>query len=119
MTVMIGRLGDAAGRLFPPIQPDLYHLESNPPELTPDQQAARKLLALAGRNFSPLQRWFGWSLPGPDQVGRLLRQHRLALAAELAGHEARADFFWREMGLTLATLAKRPQVWEGLVANQT
>src|SRR6266508_2155573 len=95
--IMIARPVDRSQRIFPSIGPHLYDLGAEPPDLTPDQRAARRILALAQRAFTGRERLVGWKLNEIGRIGRLLLFHRLALRAELAAQWRRADFFWREV----------------------
>lgn len=114
---MITSLDSVSQRVFPPIQLALY--KTNPDlelaELTPDQQAARKLLALANQNFTRWERLVGWKLDSTGQIGHLLLQHRLAMEAELATKWERADFFWNQVQIELNALSRRDDVWQALV----
>jgi hypothetical protein len=115
MSGMIARAGELSQRLFPPIGPDLYSLDEVSTDLTPDQQVARDVLALANQGFTRWQRVLGWKLDVPGRMGLLLLHHRLAMAAELAGQWQRADFFWQLLHTEFKALSGKPEAWETLV----
>jgi hypothetical protein len=112
---MNASLDSVSQRVFPPIQLTLYETNPDLAELTPDQQAARKLLALANQNFTPWERLLGWKLDSTGQIGHLLLQHRLAMEAELAAKWERADFFWNQVQIELNALSRRDDIWQALV----
>lgn len=105
---MIARSFHTQERVFPAISEHLYKLSSDQAELTADQQAAYNLLALVKEKFS------GSHLDILGQIGRLLRQHQLAMEAELASKWQRADFFWRQVQIEFKALSKRHEVWQKL-----
>lgn len=115
MNVMIARPGELFQRVFPPIGPDLYSTGADPADLTPDQQAARNLLALANKEFTTWERFLGWKLGAPGRIGRVLLHHRLAMAAELEAQWQRADFFWNEVHKVIKSVCEQPEVWAALV----
>ena len=80
-------------RVFPAATGELYR--PNRPGATAAERLARAILALADRPMTLFQRLVGTGLGGAGLVGRMLFFHRLGLEAELAGRNARADFFWR------------------------
>lgn len=114
---MIARSDSILQRIFPPIQPYLYRASSNLAELTPDQRAAQKIIALANRNFTRWERLVGWKLDSIGQIGRLLLQHRLAMEAELAAQWERADFFWNQVLIELKAFSRRHKVWQALAST--
>jgi hypothetical protein len=105
----------SSARIFPPIDSELYNVNHELAELIPDQQVARKLLALAHQNFNRWQRLVGWNLDSTGQMGYLLLQHRLAMEAELAAQWERANFFWNQVQIQFKALSKRDDVWQALV----
>jgi tetratricopeptide (TPR) repeat protein len=116
MDEMIARPDGTTHRLFPPISPNLYDLTEEPGDLTPDQQVARNLLALAKKDLSRWERYLGWKLDPRGQIGRLCQHHRMALEAELSGCERRAHLLWGFVHTQLKKLLKDKAVWEGLAA---
>src|SRR5262245_49233612 len=94
----------------------IYSTIEPPTSLTPDQQAARALLALANTPLTRWQRCLGWRLDIPQRVGRLLLHHRMALTTELEGQGERADFFWHLVYTDFKAVANQPAVWETLAA---
>ncbi len=116
MDEVIARPDGLTQRFFPPISPNLYDLSEEPVALTPDQQVARNLLALAKRDFSRWERFFGWNLDPQGQVGCLCLHHRMALEAELSGCWRRAHLLWDYVYTELKNLQRHEAVWEGLTA---
>ena len=102
-------------RLFPPVGPDLYAAAEGT-ELSPDQRAARRLLAAVPAHLS-LSRRHGWHLGPADQVLRLLYLHRLGLEAELQGRGRRADGYWRREAEALRRLPESHAAWAALAAR--
>lgn len=102
-------------RVFPPIQSDIYSKSDDGSPLTPDQRVARNIIALANKEFTKWERLLGWKLNAPDQIGRLLLQHRLAVEAELAAEWQRADFFWNQVHIEIKALFRKNEVWQSLV----
>lgn len=117
MNAMIGRPSGSLQRVFPRIESGLYDLPDEPGSLTPDQQAARNLLALAKRDLTRRQRLIGWKLDFVSRLGRLLFHHRIAIEAELAGKWRRADYFWNLIQQELRILSADDQGWGALVPN--
>ena len=105
---MIARSYHPQKRVFPVISENLYKLSFEQAELTADKQAAYNLLALANQTF------FGSHLDVLGQFGSLLRQHQLAMEAELASKWLRADFFWRQVQIEFEALSKKQAVWQEL-----
>lgn len=114
---MIAHSDSTLQRIFPPIQPDLYEVNCNLAELTPDQRAAQKIITLANRNFTRWERLVGWKLDSIGQIDRLLLQHRLAMEAELSVQRERADFFWNQVLIELKALSRRHKVWQVLAST--
>lgn len=112
---MIARLNAYSHRIFPPVGSGFYILDLGNKELTPDQQAARKLLSFSNRDFTLLERLSGRKLDIQGQIGHLLLQHRYALEAELASQWHRADFFWRQVLIELKAFIEQDTNWQGLV----
>lgn len=112
MTVLIARSANSPPRIFPAIGPELYLLGDEPLDLTPDEQAARYLLSLANKEFSPTERFLGLRLDSLGQIGRLLLLHKHALEAELAGKWQRADYFWDMVQEQIAHLANKSDTWQ-------
>lgn len=84
----------SAGRVFPPVTPDLYApTVGEPSSHVPD--AARRLLGLADKELTFKQKYFGRDLDAESRAARLLGFHKSAMSFELAGEFPRADYFWR------------------------
>lgn len=100
-------------RCFPPPGPKLY--ESEPAtDLSPDQQAARQVLALARRRLPAPAKYLGWAAGPLVRFQRLFWLHRAGLAAELSNRWRRADFFWQECLEQIRQIERRPEDWESL-----
>jgi hypothetical protein len=111
---MMTHSNSPAQRIFPPIQPDLYTTSENWTPLTPDQRVAQTILALANQEFTRWEWLVGWKLDALGQIGRLLRQHKLAMEAELAAQWQKADFFWTQVQIEVKRLSRRHNVWRAL-----
>lgn len=111
MNVTIARLSKPEGRLFPPISPNLYDIVEAP-NLTPKQQIARKILALANRDYSIWEHLLGWKLDSPGKIGRLMLLHKKAMLAELEKQWKQADFFWEEFYKMLEPLYNITALWD-------
>jgi hypothetical protein len=97
---MVASLYHPQQRIFPTISTNIYN--SNPTNLTPDQQTAYNILALAKQK---------------NKLGYLLTQHQQAIEAELASKWQRADFFFRQVYIEIKALFKQPQELAQLADN--
>jgi len=113
---MMAYSNSSTQRIFPPIQPDLYTTSENWTPLTPDQRVAQTILTLANQEFSRWEWLAGWKLDSLGQIGRLLRQHKLAMEAELAAQWQKADFFWTQVQIEVKRLSRRHNVWQALAS---
>ncbi len=82
-----------------------------------DQRVAGSILALADHAWTQVERLLGWGLDDRNRLGRVLRQHREAVAAERQGRWQRADFFWNVAHRGLHSLAGQRRLWAELSAE--
>lgn len=113
---MIFRLENYSQRVFPPIQPDIYTKDDDLTTLTPDERVARKLIALANKEFTRWEVLVKWKLDVSGQIAHLLLQHKMAIEAELAGKWQRADFFWQQVQIEIKVLSGKENVWQDLIS---
>jgi hypothetical protein len=114
MKTKIVRQGYAGARCFPALGTETGERER---QLTADQRAAEKILALADRKAPALARWTGWGLDAHGRLGRLLEHRRQALAAEQRGEWRRADFYWWLAYRALRLLYGHPELWVDLASQ--
>lgn len=118
--VLIARPQQSASRVFPPISADLYPgiQDTNEAAIaSPEQQAAHYVIGLSQRSLTRAQLWFARNLTPQDQLARLLIQHRLGFASELAAEGQRADFYWQQVQNQLRAWRTQPKIWEALATD--
>lgn len=108
---------DGSSRWFPVVSLDLY--DGGPPDSSagPCARLARELLLLGSEEPAWGERLLGWRRGGEVGVARLLRLHRLGMAAESASLWERADFYWRELRSGLRRLWRKSAPWEQVFAG--
>jgi hypothetical protein len=109
---MLHRAGDA--RSLPMPAPGLYRDDATPDVEFP---AAAVLMLAAPQRQTRWERWWGHGPRRSQDVHRVLYLHRRAFEAELAGHHASADFFWREAIAALRATWRAEAAWAAVASK--
>ncbi len=80
---------------------------------TSSRSTLGRVMALADREMTLIQKWTGQGLDECGRLGRLLLFRNLALQADLQCKWDRSDFFWLESHRQLRALLRDPKVWIG------